>query len=199
MICTCIFQTLRSTWLATADRLGKVAKTALLQQVEAWINVHRPILIVIDSIAAVFDGEAIARRQVRSFLAMLRKIARENEAAIVLLDHPSVRGMADGSGTANSVDWRNSVRAMLHLSDADKNDPDIRELEVKKSNYGRAGEKVKLRWNGLTFVSANVDGEFSIPGGGRARCRRSFPQTARQADRTGPTYPPEHRPRKCAI
>ena len=43
---------------------------------------------------------------------------------------------------------------MLHLADADKNDPDIRELEVKKSNYGRAGEKVKLRWNGLTFVPA---------------------------------------------
>jgi RecA-family ATPase len=103
----------------------------------------------------VFDGEAIARRQVRSFLAMLRKIARENETAIVLLDHPSVRGMADGSGTANSVDWRNSVCAMLHLSDADKNDPDIRELEVKKSNYGRAGEKIKLRWNGLTFVTAS--------------------------------------------
>ena len=148
------FPDLEATWLATADRLGKVAKTVLLLQIEGWICAHRPILVVIDSIAAVFDGEAIARRQVRSFLAMLRKIARENATAIVLLDHPSVRGMADGSGTANSVDWRNSVRAMLHLSDADKNDPDIRELEVKKSNYGRAREKVKLRWNGLTFVPA---------------------------------------------
>lgn len=148
------FPDLEATWLATADRLGKVTKTALLLQVEAWMGAHRPILVVIDSIAAVFDGEAIARRQVRSFLAMLRKIARENETAIVLLDHPSVRGLADGSGTANSVDWRNSVRAMLHLSDADKNDPDLRELEVKKSNYGRAGEKTKLRWNGLTFVTA---------------------------------------------
>lgn len=148
------FPDLESTWLATADRFGRVTKTELFQKVEAWIGAHRPILVVIDSIAAVFDGEAIARRQVRSFLAILRKIARENETAIVLLDHPSVRGMADGSGTANSVDWRNSVRAMLHLADADKNDPDIRELEVKKSNYGRAGEKIKLRWNGLTFVPA---------------------------------------------
>ena len=148
------FPDLEATWLVTADRLGKITRTALLQQLEVWISAHRPILVVIDSIAAVFDGEAIARRQVRSFLAMLRKIARENEAAIVLLDHPSVRGMADGSGTANSVDWRNSVRAMLHLSDAHKNDPDIRELEVKKSNYGRAGEKIKLRWNGLTLVPA---------------------------------------------
>jgi RecA-family ATPase len=148
------FPDLEATWLATADRLGKVTKTVLLLQIEGWICAHRPILVVIDSIAAVFDGEAIARRQVRSFLAMLRKIARENAIAIVLLDHPSVRGMADGSGTANSVDWRNSVRAMLHLSDAGKNDPDIRELGVKKSNYGRAGEKIKLRWNGLTFVPA---------------------------------------------
>jgi RecA-family ATPase len=148
------FPDLEATWLVTVDRLGKIAKTALLLQIEAWIRAHRPLLVVIDSIAAVFDGEAIARRQVRSFLAMLRKIARDNEAAIVLLDHPSVRGMADGSGTANSVDWRNSVRAMLHLSDAEKSDPDIRDLEVKKSNYGRAGEKIKLRWNGLTFVPA---------------------------------------------
>src|SRR5579872_2121478 len=148
------FPDLEASWLVTADRLGKITRTALLLQIEAWICAYRPILVIIDSIAAVFDGEAIARRQVRSFLAILRKIARENETAIVLLDHPSVRGMADGSGTANSVDWRNSVRSMLHLSDADKNDPDVRELEVKKSNYRRAGEKIKLRWNGLTFVPA---------------------------------------------
>jgi len=133
-------------------------KTQLLQQVEAWVAAHKPALLVIDSIAAVFDGEAIARRQVRRFLSMLRKIARDYGTAIVLLDHPSVRGMADGSGTANSVDWRNSVRAMLHLSDPDKDDPDQRTLEVKKSNYGRAGEKVKPRWNGTTFTTGPICG-----------------------------------------
>jgi len=64
----------------------------------------------------------------------------------------------DGSGTANSVDWRNSVRAMLHLSDPDKDDPDQRTLEVKKNNYGRSGEKVKLRWNGTTFTTSPICG-----------------------------------------
>jgi RecA-family ATPase len=147
------FPDLDATWLVTTDRVGKVTKTALFSHLEAWIVVHRPRLIVIDSIAAVFDGEAIARRQVRSFLAMLRKVAREYDTAIVLLDHPSVRGMSDGSGTANSVDWRNSVRSMLHLSDPDKDDTDVRTLEVKKSNYGKSGEKLKLRWNGLTFAT----------------------------------------------
>jgi hypothetical protein len=147
------FPDLEATWLAAADRAGKVVKTPLFIEIEAWIKIHRPRLVAIDSIAAVFDGDAIARRQVRSFLAMLRKLAREYDTAIVLLDHPSVRGMADGTGTANSVDWRNSVRAMLHLSDPDKQDPDVRELEVKKNNRGRTGEKTKLRWSGRAYGS----------------------------------------------
>ncbi|MCA1546313.1 AAA family ATPase [Bradyrhizobium sp. BRP19] len=146
------FPDLEATWLGTGNpRTGRVEKTALLQQLERWMEECRPVLVVIDSIAAVFDGDAIVRRQVRQFLAMLRKLAMDRDAAMVLLDHPSVRGMSDGSGTANSVDWRNSVRSMLHLSDPDREDPDVRELEVKKSNRGRVGEKVKLRWNGLTF------------------------------------------------
>jgi RecA-family ATPase len=147
------FPDLENAWLATTDRFGRIVKTALFEQMEAWIKDHRPVLVAVDSIAAVFDAVAWDRRQVRSFLAMLRKVARQYDTAIVLLDHPSVRGMADGTGTANSVDWRNSVRSMLHLSDPDKQDPDARDLEVKKSNRGRVGEKTKLRWNGLTFVT----------------------------------------------
>lgn len=149
-----VFPDLEATWLAHATKDGRLARAPLLDWLEAWIVKHKPRLVVIDSIAAVFDGDAIARRQVRAFLAMLRKIAREHDTAIVLLDHPSVRGMADGSGTANSVDWRNSVRSMLHLSDADKDDQDVRTLSVTKSNYGRTGEKVTLRWDNLTFTTA---------------------------------------------
>jgi RecA-family ATPase len=156
-----VFPELDATWLATADqRTGRISKTPLLIQIEAWIEIHRPRLVVIDSVAAVFDGDAIQRRQVRAFLAMLRKIARERDVAILLLDHPSVRGMADGTGTANSVDWRNSVRSMLHLSDPDKDDPDVRTLEVKKNNRGKTGEKIGLRWAGLTFTTAGA-GEAS--------------------------------------
>lgn len=155
-----LFPDLESTWLVHANKDGRLARAPLLDWLETWIVEHKPRLVVVDNVAAVFDGEAIARRQVRAFLAMLRKIAREHDTAIVLLDHPSVRGMADGSGTANSVDWRNSVRSMLHLSDPEKDDPDARALTVTKSNYGRTGEKVTLRWSGLTFTTA-MAGEAS--------------------------------------
>ncbi len=97
------FPELDATWLAIADRAGKVTKTPLFVQMENWIAANKPALVVIDSIAAVFDGEAIARRQVRTFLAMLRKVAREHYTAIVLLDHPSVRGMDRASVVAGGA------------------------------------------------------------------------------------------------
>jgi RecA-family ATPase len=149
---------LEATSLVSVDRAGVVAKSAMFESVIEFAQRRRPVLIAIDSAAAVFDGDAISRRLVRAFLSMLRKLAIETDAAVVLLDHPSVRGMSDGSGTAGSVDWRNSVRSMMFLSDPDKDDPDVRTLELKKSNRGKIVEKVRLRWNGLTFSTETSGG-----------------------------------------
>jgi hypothetical protein len=55
--------------------------TPLLISLEASIATNKPRLVVIDSVAAMFDGEAIARRQVRAFLTMLRKIAKDHDTA----------------------------------------------------------------------------------------------------------------------
>jgi RecA-family ATPase len=74
--------------LESMDAVRARLKQAILYMERDPKLVRRPLLVVIDSIAAVFDGEAIASRQVRSFLAMLRTISRENETALVLLDHP---------------------------------------------------------------------------------------------------------------
>jgi RecA-family ATPase len=150
------FPDLDATWLCAVDRSGRMTRAPLLDLIETWIKTHKPRLLVIDSVSAVFDGDAISRRQVRAFLAMLRKIAHKAGTAILLLDHPSVRGMADGSGTANSVDWHNSVRAMMHLSSPERDDPDARTLVVRKTNRGRPNELVSLRWNGLTFTTAGA-------------------------------------------
>jgi len=41
----------------------------------------------------------------------------------------------------------------MYLSDPDKDDPDARTLEFKKTNRGKQAEKVRLRWAGLTFTT----------------------------------------------
>jgi RecA-family ATPase len=168
------FPDLEDTTLVTADRNGRLHRTPLLDRLEKTIAKLGTRVVVIDSVAAVFDADVISRRQVRTFCAIMRKIANKYDTAIVLLDHPSVRGMNDGSGTSNSVDWRNGPRAMLYLSDPAKDDPDgERIMEVKKNNDGPIGEQVKLRWNGLTLTTSATAG----PSPHKANTNRQIDET----------------------
>jgi RecA-family ATPase len=95
---------------------------------------------------------------------LLRGLAIKNDLAVVLIAHPSLSGMASGSGTSGSTAWSNSVRARLYLErivdEGNREiDPDLRVLRVKKSNYGPVGLELPLRWQNGGFI---VDG----PAGG---------------------------------
>jgi len=120
---------------------------ALLDQVALF----RPSLIVLDTSADLFGGDEINRNQVRRFIGMLRALAIAFDTAVVLLSHPSVQGMQTGTGTSGSTAWNNSVRSRLYLT-ADKDDEDLRVLKGMKSNYGRKGEELRLRWRDGVFV-----------------------------------------------
>jgi hypothetical protein len=66
--------------------------------------------------------------------------------------------MQNGTGRGGNMDWRNSVRAALHLKAAeDKADADrgVRVLEHVKSNYAPLQAAQRLEW---------VDGVLSIEG-----------------------------------
>jgi RecA-family ATPase len=97
------------------------------------------------------------RQQVRSFVALLRALAVKTGAAVVVLAHPSLGGMANGTGNSGSTHWSNAVRSALYLrrpaDDAGgPADPDARTLEIVKSNYGPAGGAMSLRWSVGAFV-----------------------------------------------
>ena len=72
--------------------------------------------------------------------------------------------MASGSGTSGSTAWSNSVRSRLYLEtlkgdDGREIDADLRVLRVMKSNYGRAGLELRLRWlNGCFILDGPVGG-----------------------------------------
>jgi len=89
----------------------------------------------IDTSADVFGGDEISRSQVRQFVGLLIGIALRNNCAVILLAHPSMSGMASGTGTSGSTGWHNSVRSRMYLEGDDKDD-DARTLKFKKSNYG---------------------------------------------------------------
>ncbi|UGY15571.1 AAA family ATPase [Bradyrhizobium septentrionale] len=132
---------------------GPIVPTPLFDRLCTAALEIRPALIVVDSIAAVFGGNQNDRVHARSFVGMFRRLARQADCAVLLLDHPSLSGITSGTGRGGSMDWQNATRARLHLetvSDAEEGIDRI--LEVKKINYGAPGEKVKLRWEDGCFV-----------------------------------------------
>jgi RecA-family ATPase len=143
---------------ATPGPGGVMQATPLFRSIEAAITERRPALVVLDNVAAVFAGNQNDRVMVRTFVNLFRGMARATGCGVLLLDHPSLSGMQSGTGRGGNMDWRNSVRAALHLKAAeDKADADrgVRVLEHVKSNYAPLQSALRLEW---------VDGVLAIEG-----------------------------------
>jgi RecA-family ATPase len=153
--------------MAVPDVKTKLLRpTAVFEALKSEIARIRPTLIVLDTLADIFGGEENQRAQARQFIGMLRGIAIENNCAVLLLAHPSLSGMASGSGSSGSTGWNNSVRSRLYLErakgdDGIEGDPDVRVLKVKKSNYSRADVEIELRWQHGIFVAPSDAGTGS--------------------------------------
>lgn len=135
-----------------------LATTPLFETIEGEIQALMPVLVVLDTLADLFGGEENQRAQSRQFIGLLRRWAIKYHLTIVMLAHPSLSGMANGSGSSGSTGWNNSVRSRLYLErvmnsgglKAVEPDPDARVLRTVKANYGRTGGEIPLRWsNGI--------------------------------------------------
>jgi RecA-family ATPase len=147
----------KSAELGVAGRDGIVRPTPLFAQIERSAREMRPRLIAVEAAADVFAGSEIDRGQVRQFIQLLRRLAIEADGAVVLIQHPSVSGMAEGQGRSGSTAWRNRARAQLYFAGRrktgdDEPEGDVRELRVVKSNYSAHGEVVAVRWQDGVFV-----------------------------------------------
>lgn len=140
-------------------------KTPLWHEVRGAALAHKAQLIVLDTAADVYGGNENYRTQVRNFIASLRGLAIELNGAVILTAHPSVAGMATGSGISGSTAWHNSVRARAFLSrpmtadgNQDYEDP-ARVLKFPKNNSGPASGAKSLEWaDGVFRATGTVTG-----------------------------------------
>lgn len=135
---------------AVPDRSGIMRPTPLFRSIETAIADVAPVLVIVDNVAATFTGNQNDRVMVRSYVNLWRTIARQaSRPAVLLLDHPSLSGLTNGSGRGGNMDWRNAVRSALYLrvpEDKAEADRGVRVLETQKSNYGPTGQPVRLQW-----------------------------------------------------
>jgi RecA-family ATPase len=135
---------------AIPDRSGIMQPTPLFRSLESAIAAIAPVLVIVDNVAATFTGNQNDRVMVRSYVNLWRTIARQaSHPAVLLLDHPSLSGITNGSGRGGNMDWRNAVRSALYLrspDDKDEAERGVRLFETAKSNYGPIGQQVRLQW-----------------------------------------------------
>lgn len=152
----------RDALLATENtQQSRMVKTSLFGHLRGWMAAVRPVALILDNLADIFGGNENAKHLARQFVGMLRGLAIEFECAVILLSHPSLSGMASGSGSSGNVAWNNSVRSRLYLQrDKDKDgtetDPNRRFIETKKANYGPSGRQIDLRWENGRFVAIDI-------------------------------------------
>ena len=145
--------------LALPDHDGRIRPTKIFEQLHRNAVAIKPKLIVIDTSADVFGGNELSRVQVGQFINLLRKLAIDAGAAVVLISHPSLRGLESGSGISGSTAWHNRPRARIYLLSVKEDEQEIedeREIEFKKNNYGPKGETIHLYWKDGVFTDLTI-------------------------------------------
>jgi RecA-family ATPase len=148
---------------APSGKAAIVTPTPVWRGLVSIVGRVQPRLVILDTLADVFAGNENTRSEARQFIGLLRGLAIEHCLAVILLAHPSLAGLATGSGTSGSTAWSNSVRSRLYLEtvrgdDGREIDADVRVLRVKKANYAPAGLELRIRWSKGCFV---IDGPAS--------------------------------------
>ena len=123
-------------------------------------------IIILDSLYNFFAGNENNRGHANQFVNALCQMAQAIGGAVVLVSHPSLSGMASGSGTAGNTAWHNAVRSRLYLHREKTNNPDdIGELvlEDMKQNYGPKNGKMKLRYDSGRFINVTQEDFDTTP------------------------------------
>lgn len=185
----------RDALLAVADREYIIKPTALYEELYVKACDLRPRLIVLDTVSDVYGGDENDRSEVTAFIALMRRLAMDANAAVIMMAHPSQSGLQTGTGLSGSTAWHSKVRSQLYL----KHMGATRELQFLKSNYGPEGEAIPVIYQDGVFVAAPSAGSLEM----RAREEEAETVFLNALDRFtaqnrsvsanfGPTYAPKH-------
>jgi len=132
---------------------GGMQLQAVWEQLRNDALAFKADVVILDTLADIYSGSEIERAQVSTFVkACLGRLMAQTGGTLIVLGHPSQSGLKSGSGTSGSTGWNNAVRSRLYLRYPGKaTTGDIRELETMKSNYGKKGSMLKLRWSRGAF------------------------------------------------
>jgi RecA-family ATPase len=146
-----------ATLCHVAGKSGRVETTQLYRQLYEEAGDVKPKNISIDTLSRAFAGSEIDRVQVYAFAMHMQALAMVANGSVTVLSHPSLAGIASGSGISGSTAWHGAFRFRQYLKspkvgEGEQPDTDLRELEFKKNQYGPTGETIVLRYQRGLFL-----------------------------------------------
>jgi RecA-family ATPase len=146
-----------ATLCAATGKGGKVETTALYKQLYEAAGDIKPKNISIDTLSRAFAGDEINRVQVYGFANHMQALAKAAGGSVTVLSHPSLSGIASGSGISGSTAWHGAFRFRQYLTgvkaeSGEQPDGDLRQLEFKKNQYGPRSENVVVRYQNGLFI-----------------------------------------------
>jgi RecA-family ATPase len=147
-----------ATLCAVTRKSGRVETTDFYRQLYEAAGDIKPINISIDTLSRAFFGNELDRSQVYTFAMHMQALAMVARGSVTVLSHPSLQGIASGSGLSGSTAWHGAFRFRQYLKgvkpdeDSEEADSDVRELAFKKNQYGPIGETLVLRWQRGLFL-----------------------------------------------
>jgi RecA-family ATPase len=152
-----------ATLCAARPKSGTVETTQLYKRLYQAAGDIRPKNISVDTLSRAFAGSEIDRVQVYAFAMHMQALAMvTNGGSVTVLSHPSLAGIASGSGISGSTAWHGAFRFRQYLTGikpeiGEQPDNDVRQIEFKKNQYGPIGETIVLRYrNGLFLPEAGA-------------------------------------------
>jgi RecA-family ATPase len=152
--------------LSIADDSRMMEPTYLWDDLRYKAKVMKPKLVVIDTSADVYGGDENTRQQVKQFVGMLVGMSFDFDCAVMLLSHPSVSGMIDGTGRSGTTGWNNAFRSRLYqdrVLEANpagpgmiEPNPNLRVIRNNKLNYGKSGKKILIKSEHGIFFNEDV-------------------------------------------
>lgn len=151
--------------LATADKHRQLKPTRTYENLKNFCVSRGIQLLIVDTVADTFGGLEIDRQQVTRYVRLLEEIARATGGAVIILAHPGVAGLANGSGISGSTAWRNAVRSVVYMrrpTSEEADGPEARDLRVVerlKGNFAATGAELRLVWfRGQFGLADTIDG-----------------------------------------
>jgi RecA-family ATPase len=146
-----------ATLCYAGGKSGRVEVTDLYRQLREVAGDIKPKNISIDTLSRAFAGNEIDRVQVYAFAMHMQALAMVASGSVTVLSHPSLQGIASGSGISGSTAWHGAFRFRQYLkgikpTDGEQPDNDLRELEFKKNQYGPICEAITLRYQRGLFL-----------------------------------------------